>query len=83
MPLNNLNHITVTGHLTEDPVLRSLPSGHQICDMRVASSRSWQNRLTGEWERWSDFFDVRVFGSFAPIVHRTLHFTRPKGNLSS
>jgi single-strand DNA-binding protein len=73
MPLNNLNHVTVTGYLAEDPVLHSLPSGHQICEMRVASTQTWENKLTGQWQRWSDYFDVHVFGSFAPIAHRNLH----------
>lgn len=72
MPLNNLNHVTATGYLAEDPVLRSLPSGHQICEMRIASSHAWENKLTGKWEQWSDFFDVRVFGAFAPIAHHNL-----------
>jgi single-strand DNA-binding protein len=72
MPLNNLNHVTTTGYLTEDPMLRSLPSGHQICEMRIASNRSWKNKITGRWEQWTDFFPVRVFGSFAPIAHRNL-----------
>jgi single-strand DNA-binding protein len=72
MPLNNLNHITATGYLTDNPTLRSLPSGHQICEMRLASNRSWKNELTGKWESRTDYFDVRVFGPFSDIAHRCL-----------
>jgi single-strand DNA-binding protein len=73
MSLNNLNHVTATGYLARDPVLRDLPSGHQICEMHVASNNRWHNKLTGKWDEWTDYFNVRVFGAFAPIAHRCLH----------
>jgi single-strand DNA-binding protein len=73
MSLNNLNHVTATGYLARDPELRDLPSGHQICEMYVACNNRWHNKLTGKWDGWTDYFNVRVFGALAPIAHRRLH----------
>ena len=32
----DLNHVTLSGSLTQDPVLGTLPSGKVVCEMRVA-----------------------------------------------
>jgi single-strand DNA-binding protein len=32
----NINSITLVGQLTSDPVLRSLPDGRSVCDLRLA-----------------------------------------------
>jgi single-strand DNA-binding protein len=57
----NINIAVITGNLTRDPELRSLPSGTPVCDLRVAvnSRRKDQN---GEWVDKPNYFDVTVFG---------------------
>jgi single-strand DNA-binding protein len=68
----NINHVTVTGRLVEDPVLKSLPSGHQICEMRIACNHSWQNMITGSWDEWTDFLKVQIFGAYGAKAHSRL-----------
>jgi len=36
MAATNINRVVMTGNLTSDPELRTLPSGTAVCDMRIA-----------------------------------------------
>ena len=49
MAASNLNVVVLTGNLTRDPELRSLPSGTSVCDMRVAVNTRRKNNASGEW----------------------------------
>src|SRR5436190_11638348 len=62
MAATNLNRVVITGNLTRDPELRSLPSGTSVCKLRVAvnSRRKDQN---GEWVDKPNYFDVTVWGA--------------------
>ena len=50
MAASNINVVVLTGNLTRDPELRSLPSGTSVCDMRIAVNTRRKNGATGEWE---------------------------------
>ena len=58
----NLNRVVVTGNLTRDPELRSLPSGTSVCKLRVAVNSRRKN-ASGEWEDKPNYFDVTVWGA--------------------
>ena len=36
MAATNINRVVMTGNLTRDPELRSLPSGMSVCSLRIA-----------------------------------------------
>jgi single-strand DNA-binding protein len=58
----NINRVIITGNLTKDPELSSIPSsGMTVCTLRVAVNG---RRRTGEgqWEDAPNYFDVTVFG---------------------
>jgi single-strand DNA-binding protein len=57
----NINIAVITGNLTKDPELRSLPSGTPVCDLRVAVN-SRRKDQSGEWVDKPNYFDVTVFG---------------------
>ena len=38
MAATNINRVIITGNLTRDPELRSLPSGMSVCSLRIASN---------------------------------------------
>ena len=50
-----MNRITITGRLTTDPELRSLPSGESVCKLRLAVDGMGPGRKTG-------YLDVSCFG---------------------
>jgi single stranded DNA-binding protein len=86
MSANNLNRVTVTGNLAQEPLLLDLPAGQCACELRIACSRRWQHKLTGVWDEWTDFFDARIVGGLAPTAHRRLrsgHGVAIDGRLST
>jgi single-strand DNA-binding protein len=76
---SNLNVVVITGNLTSDPELRSLPSGTSVCKLRVAVNTRRKNGATGEWEDKPNFFDVTVWGAQGENCARFLSKGRPVG----
>lgn len=62
MAATNLNRVIITGNLTADPELRSLPSGTSVCKMRVAVNSRRKDSASGEWVDKPNYFNVTVFG---------------------
>lgn len=79
MAASNLNVVVITGNLTADPDLRSLPSGTSVCKLRVAVNTRRKNGSTGEWEDKPNFFNVTVWGAQGENCARFLSKGRPVG----
>ena len=62
MAATNINRVIITGNLTKDPELRSLPSGTAVCKLRVAVN-SRRKDQSGEWVDKPNYFDVTVWGA--------------------
>lgn len=77
MAASNINRVTLTGNLTRDPELRSLPSGMSVCSLRIASNTRRKNGSTGEWEDKPNFFDITVWGAQGENCSRFLSKGRP------
>jgi single-strand DNA-binding protein len=73
----NINRVVLTGNLTADPELRSLPSGTSVCKLRVATNTRKKNGATGEWEDKANYFDVTVWGAQGENAARYLSKGRP------
>jgi single-strand DNA-binding protein len=58
----NINRVTITGNLTQDPELRSTPGGTPVCKLRVAVN-SRRKDQSGEWVEKPNYFDVTVWGA--------------------
>ena len=62
MASTNLNRVIITGNLTRDPELRSLPSGTSVCELRVAVNSSRKDE-SGNWVDKPNYFNVKVWGA--------------------
>jgi single-strand DNA-binding protein len=60
-----MNSINITGRLTTDPELRSLPSGENVCKLRLAVEGLSPNRETG-------YLNVACFGKPGEAAARVL-----------
>ncbi len=64
-------HIDLTGYLAFDPAVKFTPNGHQVVDLRVATSRRYQ-----VGEEWRDgetlWFDVACWKQLAENVAESL-----------
>ena len=59
----NINRVIITGNLTKDPELQTLPSsGTSVCTLRIACNGRRKNNETGQWEDQPNYFDVTVWG---------------------
>lgn len=77
MAATNINRVVLTGNLTADPELRSLPSGTSVCSMRIACNTRRKNNSTGEWEDKPNYFNITVWGAQGENAARFLSKGRP------
>jgi single-strand DNA-binding protein len=77
MASSNINRVIITGNLTADPDLRSLPSGTSVCKLRVAVNTRRKDNSTGEWVDKPNYFDVTVWGAQGENCARYLGKGRP------
>ena len=73
----NINPVTITGNLTRDPELKTLPSGTAVCALSVAVNGRRKNGQTGQWEEEPNYFDVTVWG--APGENCAKYLTKGRG----
>jgi single-strand DNA-binding protein len=72
----NINRVVLTGNLTRDPELRSLPSGMSVCSLRVACNTRRKD-ASGQWVDKPNYFDVTVWGAQGENCARFLSKGRP------
>ena len=77
MAATNINRVVMTGNLTADPELRSLPSGTSVCSLRIACNTRRKDGASGEWVDKPNYFNVTVWGAQGENAARYLSKGRP------
>ncbi len=72
MSTPNINHVVLTGRLTSDPDLQTLPSGSSVCNLRIAVNARRRDPA-GDWIEKPNFFDVTVYGPPGENVAKYMH----------
>jgi len=73
----NINRVIITGNLTKDPELGSIPgSGNSVCSLRIACNGR-RRSASGEWEDAPNYFDVTVWGQQGENCAKYLRKGRP------
>jgi single-strand DNA-binding protein len=81
-----LNLVILAGRLVADPELRYTPKGTAVCSFRMAVSRRYQDRESGEWKDDASFFNVVVWDRMAERAGERLRKGSPvvvEGSLRS
>lgn len=73
----NINVVALSGNLTRDPELRSLPSGMAVCEFGLAVNERFKSGTTGEYEERPNFFDITVWGKQGENCAKYLTKGRP------
>jgi single-strand DNA-binding protein len=74
----NINRVIITGNLTRDPDLGSIPtSGTPVCSLRIACNGRRRNPETNQWEDQPNYFDVTVWGAQGENCAKYLRKGRP------
>ena len=64
-----MNRIFLIGNLVADPQMKATAGGKDVCEFRIAVSRSYQGK---DGERKAEFFYVSTFGKRAESCSRYL-----------
>jgi len=67
----NLNKVFILGNLTNDPLVRALPSGQSVVNFSVATNRFYTDK-SGEKKQDTEFHNIVAFGRNAEIVQQYL-----------
>ncbi|MCA0947376.1 single-stranded DNA-binding protein [Yangia mangrovi] len=57
----SLNKVMLIGHLGADPEVRTFQSGGKVCNLRLATSKSWKDRNTGERRERTEWHSIAIF----------------------
>lgn len=68
----SVNKVIIVGNLGRDPETRQLPSGGQVTNLAVATSRSYTNKSTNERVEETEWHRIAVFGKQAESCDRYL-----------
>ncbi len=66
----DINAVTISGNLTRDPELRTLPSGNAVCNIRIAHNE--RVKSGNDWTDRPQYFDVTVWSGLGEYIARTL-----------
>jgi len=73
----SVNKVTLIGNLGRDPEVRHTPSGTAVCDIRIATTRAWKDKATGERQEETEWHTVVLFGRQAEVAGEYLKKGRP------
>lgn len=68
----NLNKAILVGRVATDPDMRSTPAGQPVCNFRLATSRVWTNRGSGEKQQKTEFHNIVLWRRLAEIASQFL-----------
>lgn len=57
----SVNKVILVGNLGNDPEIRSMQSGDDLCNLSVATSDSWKDKNTGEKREKTEWHRVVIF----------------------
>lgn len=69
----NLNKAIIIGNVTQDPEVRTTPSGDKVANFSVATNLIWKDRSTGEKQQKTEFHNVVAWRRLAEISEQYLN----------
>jgi single-strand DNA-binding protein len=63
----DINQLTISGNLTRDPELRNLPSGQNVCNIRIAHNERRKTQAD-EWTDVPAYFDVTIWSGLGEWI---------------
>lgn len=68
----NLNRAIIIGRVTQDPQLRTTPSGQPVCNFSIATNRIWNDSDTRERQEKTEFHNIVAWRRLAEIANQYL-----------
>ncbi|CAG1013919.1 partial Single-stranded DNA-binding protein, partial [Burkholderiaceae bacterium] len=57
----SVNKVIIIGNLGRDPEVRYTPNGNAVCNLRIATTRNWKNRDSGEKQEETEWHSVVLY----------------------
>jgi len=67
------NSVVITGNIGREPECRQTASGTSVLSFTVAVNERRKNSQTGEWDNYTNWVDVAMFGNRAASLSQMLH----------
>jgi single-strand DNA-binding protein len=67
-----INKVILVGHLGADPESRSMPSGRNVTNLRIATSESWKDKQSGEQKERTEWHGIVLFDRLGEIASEYL-----------
>ena len=64
----SVNKVILIGNCGRDPEVRYAPSGSAICNVSIATSRSWKDKTSGERQEETEWHRVVFYDRLAEIA---------------
>lgn len=68
----SVNKVIIIGNLGKDPEVRYMPSGSAICNLRIATTRTWKDKTSGDRQEETEWHSVSLFDRLAEIASEYL-----------
>ena len=68
----SMNKVILVGNLGKDPEMRYMPNGNAVANFSIATTESWKNKQTGEYENQTEWHNLTVFGKFGEMCGQYL-----------
>jgi single-strand DNA-binding protein len=73
----SVNKVIVLGNLGRDPEVRYTPNGNAVCNLRIATTRNWKSKDSGEKMEETEWHSVVLYDRQAEIAGEYLKKGRP------
>jgi single-strand DNA-binding protein len=64
----SVNKVIIVGNLGRDPEVRYTPNGSAVCNVSVATTRSWKNKESGDKSEETEWHRVVFYDKLAEIA---------------
>lgn len=71
--MRGINIAIIAGHLGADPEVRYMPNGDPVANFRVATTKGWTDKTTGEKKEATEWHNIVLFGGKAKVANDYLH----------
>lgn len=63
-----MNKVILLGNLGEDPTVKQFENGNSVANFSLATSESYKDKNTGEWQNKTEWHKIAVFGNAVNYV---------------
>ncbi|MDD2740649.1 MAG: single-stranded DNA-binding protein [Rhodocyclaceae bacterium] len=70
--MSSLNRVALIGNLGADPETRAFSDGAMVCNINIATSETWKDRVTGEQKEATEWHRVVLYRRLAEIADQYL-----------